>query len=76
MHRNEIIEFIRDQMLTSPYLEAHFIYRLSFLSETDDRLFTLMNAWMELEDLGERINIETIMQEIVKGKDFYGSFIG
>ena len=53
---NEILSFIRDEMLTDPSSDAQFIYMCTHLAEKDDHMYKLLTEWMK--DINNRNHIE------------------
>lgn len=65
MEREQIIEYVRDSMLTYPEIDADFTYVVCKISLIDDGMFRLINNWMETVDEEERMMLEQQMLDSI-----------
>lgn len=73
MTREEIISYIRDEMLSFPEIEVDTVYRVSELALSDSFFFNIMNSWMETTEDSEKVALETIMRDASSDVLKYGT---
>lgn len=67
MNRLQVIEYIKESMMSFPYSDYHQINSIAKLAERDDETFKLVNEWMGevdpvikyyiFEDMLDRLNV-------------------
>lgn len=65
MERYDIINYIRDEMLRDPNIEASFCYESAKLALEDNEIYNLMSSWMEETSPRLRKYIEEEMEDIL-----------
>lgn len=74
MTKEEIIAYIRDEMLSFPNIETNTVYRVAELAHDDSFFYNLMNSWMETTEETEKTALECIMNDAVRDVLRYGTY--
>lgn len=72
LHQLDIIDYIRDEMLTNPNISAEMCYTAAEYSKNEPYLFDLMNSWMETTCDAHKIEIENTILKAVEEIKQYG----
>ena len=72
MEREQIIEYVKEIMLSYPEIDADFTYRVSTIALVDDGMFRLLNNWMETVDEEERMMLEQQMLDAIDDFNLVG----
>lgn len=74
MTKEEVISYIRDEMLSFPEIEISTVYKVSELAYDDSFFYNLMSSWMETTEESEKTALETIMHDAVQDVLKYGTY--
>ena len=47
MENDDVLIYIRDEMLTNPRIEAEFVYGICGIAKFDRRVYSLLNEYMK-----------------------------
>ncbi len=67
MEKLEVIDFIKEQLLADPTVDAGFIYSIASLAAHDDYTYRLMSAWMEeVEPAMKQYDLDLLASRVVE----------
>lgn len=52
---HDVLEYIRDEMLTNPEIDCQFIYMCTYLGDRDYVMYQLLNEWMKEADDRDKV---------------------
>lgn len=74
MTKEDIVSYIRDEMLSFPEIEVSTVYKVSELAHDDSFFYNLMTSWMETTEEVEKTALEHIMYDAVQDVLKYGTY--